>query len=249
MDFQLDDTWTAGALQWHIIPGCVFTMSTSLIQLNIGWISPENRRRENSTTTQKWRKNFAEVINVNKTKQKTSEESRERKKTESRWKSGKTAWKSPERLELVRVLGEGIPNNQFKLINLLFQSKIFNSFYRNSSSSQNVPVRPPIYPSADVAFKVLLSARICASIWSNISDCDETFNYWEPLHYLLYKKGLQTWEYDPVYALRSYTYLYLHGVPAYIYNQIFEPNPMLIFYFIRLLLGLTCACAEVYFYK
>jgi alpha-1,2-mannosyltransferase len=116
-------------------------------------------------------------------------------------------------------------------------------------SSSALPVRPPIFPSADVAFKVLLSARICASIWSHISDCDETFNYWEPLHYLLYNKGLQTWEYSPEFALRSYTYLMIHGAPAYIYKQIFDPNPMLVFYFIRLLLGLGCAFSEVYFYK
>ena len=28
-----------------------------------------------------------------------------------------------------------------------------------------------------------------------IHDCDEVFNYWEPLHFLLYKSGFQTWEY------------------------------------------------------
>lgn len=28
-----------------------------------------------------------------------------------------------------------------------------------------------------------------------IHDCDEVFNYWEPLHYLLYESGFQTWEY------------------------------------------------------
>lgn len=34
------------------------------------------------------------------------------------------------------------------------------------------------------------------SAMSNIiHDCDEVFNYWEPLHYLLYKSGFQTWEY------------------------------------------------------
>lgn len=41
----------------------------------------------------------------------------------------------------------------------------------------------------------------------------------------------------------------VHGVPAYIYKQIFDPNPMLIFYFVRLLLALGCAMVEVYFYK
>jgi alpha-1,2-mannosyltransferase len=38
-----------------------------------------------------------------------------------------------------------------------------------------------VYPSVETAFKALLSARTCAAIWSNITDCDETFNYWEPV--------------------------------------------------------------------
>lgn len=101
-----------------------------------------------------------------------------------------------------------------------------------------------------MTFKVFLSARFCAAIWSHITDCDETYNYWEPLHYLMYGRGLQTWEYSPEYALRSYTYLLVHGVPAWaIYKQIFSPTPMLIFYFIRCMLALACCVAETYFYK
>ena len=41
----------------------------------------------------------------------------------------------------------------------------------------NVPWTPTTY----TALKALLSARLCAAIWSNISDCDETYNYWEPV--------------------------------------------------------------------
>jgi len=41
-----------------------------------------------------------------------------------------------------------------------------------------------VYPSGDTAFKALLSARFCAAIWNYISDCDETFNYWEPVSQL-----------------------------------------------------------------
>jgi alpha-1,2-mannosyltransferase len=106
-----------------------------------------------------------------------------------------------------------------------------------------------LFPKIDTAFKVLLSARFCAAIWSHITDCDETFNYWEPLHYLIYGKGLQTWEYSSEFALRSYVYLMFHGVPAWIYQQIFQPNPMLVFYFVRCTLGFMCAVMEVYFYK
>ncbi|XP_020957754.1 alpha-1,2-mannosyltransferase ALG9 isoform X3 [Sus scrofa] len=36
-------------------------------------------------------------------------------------------------------------------------------------------------PEGSTAFKCLLSARLCAALLSNISDCDETFNYWEPI--------------------------------------------------------------------
>ena len=44
--------------------------------------------------------------------------------------------------------------------------------------------------------QVILSARLGAAVWSGISDCDETFNYWEPAHFMLYGNGLQTWEYQ-----------------------------------------------------
>jgi alpha-1,2-mannosyltransferase len=40
------------------------------------------------------------------------------------------------------------------------------------------------------------------------------YNYWEPLHYLVNGKGFQTWEYSPIYAIRSYFYLLIHTGPA-----------------------------------
>ncbi|CAB3366704.1 Hypothetical predicted protein [Cloeon dipterum] len=109
--------------------------------------------------------------------------------------------------------------------------------------------RNMVHLQTNTAFKVLISARICAAIWSNISDCDETFNYWEPMHYMMYGKGMQTWEYSPEYALRSYSYILFHVLPALIYEKIFNPNRMLVFYFVRCLLGFSCALLETYFYK
>lgn len=106
-----------------------------------------------------------------------------------------------------------------------------------------------LVPGADTALKVLVSVRLCSAFWSYIADCDETFNYWEPMHYLVYGKGMQTWEYSPQFALRSYTYLLFHCVPAWFYTAIFHPNPAMIFYFVRCLLGMTCAAVESYFYK
>ncbi|GAB0092917.1 Mannosyltransferase [Sergentomyia squamirostris] len=99
------------------------------------------------------------------------------------------------------------------------------------------------------AIKLLFTTRLFAAIWSHISDCDETFNYWDPLHFMIYGKGLQTWEYSPEYGLRSYTYLLMCGLPAWFYNSIYTPNPMLMFYFVRCILGIVCAIVEFHFYK
>ncbi|GIY14368.1 alpha-1,2-mannosyltransferase ALG9 [Caerostris darwini] len=104
-------------------------------------------------------------------------------------------------------------------------------------------------PSTYTSFKLVLSLRLCAAVWSNISDCDEVYNYWEPLHYLLYGKGFQTWEYSPLYAIRSYAYVWLHALPCCIYDVFFQTNKVFIFYYLRCLLALCCTMAEVYFYR
>ncbi|MBN3319596.1 ALG9 mannosyltransferase, partial [Atractosteus spatula] len=95
-------------------------------------------------------------------------------------------------------------------------------------------------PEGSTAFKCLVSARFCAALLSNISDCDETFNYWEPTHFLLYGKGMQTWEYSPTYAIRSYAYLWLHALPACFHARILQTNKVLVFYFLRCLLAFAC---------
>ena len=60
-------------------------------------------------------------------------------------------------------------------------------------------------------FRSLLVSRCLSAIFSNIQDCDEVFNYWEPSHYLQYGIGLQTWEYAPEYSIRSWAYILLHS--------------------------------------
>ncbi|TNN63487.1 Alpha-1,2-mannosyltransferase ALG9 [Liparis tanakae] len=104
-------------------------------------------------------------------------------------------------------------------------------------------------PEGSTAFKCLLSARFCAALLSNISDCDETFNYWEPMHYLLYGTGMQTWEYSPLYAIRSYAYLWLHALPACLHAHVLQTNKVLVFYFVRCVLAFSCCVCELYFYK
>ncbi|XP_068664205.1 alpha-1,2-mannosyltransferase ALG9 isoform X2 [Aristolochia californica] len=47
-----------------------------------------------------------------------------------------------------------------------------------------------------MAFVCLALLRYMSATSNIIHDCDEVFNYWEPLHYLLYGSGFQTWEYS-----------------------------------------------------
>ncbi|KAI4388260.1 hypothetical protein MLD38_000603 [Melastoma candidum] len=77
-----------------------------------------------------------------------------------------------------------------------------------------------------------------------IHDCDEVFNYWEPVHFLLYKTGFQTWEYSSEFALRSYLYLIFHnlvGLPA---SLLFGEEKVRVFYAVRFFLGLLSVVAD-----
>ncbi|CAM9914877.1 unnamed protein product, partial [Choristocarpus tenellus] len=48
-------------------------------------------------------------------------------------------------------------------------------------------------PSIPIATLFIVLVRMLSAGTTCIGDCDETFNYWEPLHYLLYGFGFQTW--------------------------------------------------------
>ncbi|KAK6608425.1 alpha-mannosyltransferase, partial [Botrytis cinerea] len=80
-----------------------------------------------------------------------------------------------------------------------------------SHSKKKKPATPfAVQPIS--AFYVFLGANILAALYAPIQDCDETFNYWEPTHYLSHHYGLQTWEYSPEYAIRSWLYVTLHAL-------------------------------------
>ncbi|KAI8826582.1 Alg9-like mannosyltransferase family-domain-containing protein [Fimicolochytrium jonesii] len=99
-------------------------------------------------------------------------------------------------------------------------------------------------PSFSLAFKLLCLSRLLAAIYSNISDCDEVFNYWEPTHYLQYGLGLQTWEYSPVYAIRSWAYALLHSTWAGVMEMLVSKNKPTVFYETRGLLAIASATTE-----
>ncbi|KAL4204573.1 hypothetical protein AMTRI_Chr01g132690 [Amborella trichopoda] len=93
-------------------------------------------------------------------------------------------------------------------------------------------------------FIVLSILRYMSATSNIIHDCDESFNYWEPLHYLLYNSGFQTWEYSSEFALRSYLYTLLHALPAAPASWMFKEEKVRVFYSVRLFLGLLSAICE-----
>ncbi|TKR89554.1 hypothetical protein L596_013637 [Steinernema carpocapsae] len=100
------------------------------------------------------------------------------------------------------------------------------------------------------AIKLILTVRVCSGLWTGISDCDETFNYWEPMHMLLHNEGFQTWEYSPAYALRSYLYLYLVSFPARILQFCIPIIAKVgIFFGVRIVLAFVTGFIEFYLYK
>lgn len=42
---------------------------------------------------------------------------------------------------------------------------------------------------------LLAAVRVLGAALYLVHDCDEVYNYWEPLHFLLKGTGMQTWEY------------------------------------------------------
>lgn len=75
----------------------------------------------------------------------------------------------------------------------------------------------------------LLLAIYTLSAWNMvILDCDETFNYLEPLHFLVYGRGFQTWEYAPQFALRPYSFLVLFAKPLVLIKKLFGINDKVI---------------------
>jgi len=80
-------------------------------------------------------------------------------------------------------------------------------------TSQEHHGKPPFLPPI-VAFYIFLLANVLAAAYAPIQDCDEVFNYWEPTHYLTHGYGLQTWEYSPEFAIRSWAYVALHAIAS-----------------------------------
>lgn len=95
---------------------------------------------------------------------------------------------------------------------------------------------------------LILVVRVLGSLITPIPDCDEVFNYWEPIHFLVYGKGQQTWEYSPEYALRSYLYILIHSLPAYLL-KLAGIHGVAAFYILRAIWGLWGGFCQYYMGK
>ncbi|KAG8769419.1 mannosyltransferase [Ceratobasidium sp. 428] len=109
--------------------------------------------------------------------------------------------------------------------------------------------RAPWCPSFSVAFRILILIRVCAATWSNIQDCDEVFNFWEPLHYLDQGRGFQTWETSPTYGLRSWAYVLLHLLPAKLPTWLASWGKRPTFFGLRMIFAVVTSFCEARFYR
>lgn len=94
------------------------------------------------------------------------------------------------------------------------------------------------------AFYYFLIANVLAALFAPIQDCDEVFNYWEPTHYLSHGYGLQTWEYSPTYAIRSWLYVLAHAMIGNVASLLPGSSKVTEFYFIRCTLAAICTLSQ-----
>lgn len=98
--------------------------------------------------------------------------------------------------------------------------------------------------SATLLISLVCSRSYLQPVYSLISDCDETFNYWEPLNLLLRGFGKQTWEYSPLYSIRSWAILLPFYLILYPINKLSSITWNHNFLLVRMLLGLLSVVFE-----
>lgn len=74
------------------------------------------------------------------------------------------------------------------------------------------------------------------------------FNFWEPTHYLDHGYGLQTWEYSPVYSIRSWLYVAIHATVGKL-GSFFLKTKSAEFFAIRVFLAIICASCQTRLYS
>jgi alpha-1,2-mannosyltransferase len=93
-------------------------------------------------------------------------------------------------------------------------------------------------------FVLFIFLNTVAVFMNHIDDTDETYGYWEPLHYILYNKGMQTWEYSPIYAIRSYAFIYPFAMIAMMFKNFFGIEKIPLFYTLRFIFALLASYSQ-----
>ncbi|OBZ68503.1 Alpha-1,2-mannosyltransferase ALG9 [Grifola frondosa] len=108
--------------------------------------------------------------------------------------------------------------------------------------------RAPWCPKFSTALRIFLLVRVAGAMYSNIQDCDEVFNFWEPLHYLDRGYGFQTWETSPAYSIRSWAYIIIHLLPVKLTALLLGPEKRPAFFSVRIFLAIISSLCEANFY-
>ena len=119
----------------------------------------------------------------------------------------------------------------------------YNADLCRTAKREPHPAPPQFILPLNIAFYLCLLSHVLAAAYAPIQDCDEVFNYWEPMHYLNHGYGLQTWEYSPEFAIRSWFYIVIHAIPTKL-AHILGRSKSFEFYFLRTLLAVICAATE-----
>ena len=93
-------------------------------------------------------------------------------------------------------------------------------------------------------FCFFASLNLLASFLNHIDDTDETYGYYEPTHYLLFGTGMQTWEYAPLFAIRTYAFLAPFAMYSWAVINSIGFTKVYLFFVIRGMLGFFSALAQ-----
>ncbi|PYH83191.1 hypothetical protein BO82DRAFT_332656 [Aspergillus uvarum CBS 121591] len=118
----------------------------------------------------------------------------------------------------------------------------------NTPRTKKRPPPSPFYLPLNVTLYLCLISNVLAALNAPIQDCDEVFNFWEPTHYLAHGYGLQTWEYSPVYSIRSWLYVSAHALVGKISSFALK-NKSSEFYTVRFFLAIVCAACQTRLYS
>ncbi|RKF55300.1 Alpha-1,2-mannosyltransferase alg9 [Golovinomyces cichoracearum] len=122
-----------------------------------------------------------------------------------------------------------------------------NSRFQNKR--RKVQIKKVNFINSFGIFCVFMVANALAALHAPIHDCDETFNYWEPTHFMSHGYGLQTWEYSPEYAIRSWLYIIIHATIGNIRRILPSTSKVAEFYFIRHVLAFSCAFCQTLMFQ